>query len=343
MLSCRSTTSAAVTARLIDTSHLVAVGAVDITAPVLHELMRRDIPVSWYSSSGWFLGHTIGTGHRNVELRTAQYRASFEPAFCLHLARGLVASKLRNSRTLLRRNSRNGAPLEPVLNGLQRAVRAAGETKSLAELLGVEDNGGAIYFGNFGSMLNGSAPEGVWRFAFEHRNRRPATDPVNAMLSFAYAMLVREWIATLSAIGFDPYRGFYHQPRYGRPALALDMMEPFRPILADSAVITAINNGEIKPGDFVWAGRACALSPPGRKKIIAAFERRLASEITHPVFGYRISWRRVLEIQGRLLARHLMGKSRNCRRWSRDDCNDQPGAAAARARCGRRASLRRSL
>jgi CRISPR-associated endonuclease Cas1 len=270
--------------------------------------MRREIPVSWYSGGGWFLGHTIGTGHRNVELRTAQYRASFDPAFCLRLARGLVGSKLRNARTLLRRNTRGDAPQEPALASLQRAARAAGEAKSLAELLGVEGNGGAIYFGNFGSMVNGSAQEGALRFEFENRNRRPATDPINAMLSFTYAMLVREWMATLSAIGFDPYRGFYHQPRYGRPALALDMMEPFRPILADSAVITAINNGEIKPGDFVWAGRACALSPSGRKKMIAAFERRLASEITHPVFGYRVSYRRALEIQGRLLGRHLMGE-----------------------------------
>jgi hypothetical protein len=113
---------------------------------------------------------------------------------------------------------------------------------------------------------------------------------------------------SLSGVGFDPYRGFFHKPRYGRPALALDIMEPFRPILADSAVITAINNGEIKPGDFVWAGRACALSPSGRKKMIAAFERRLAAEITHPVFGYRLSYRRLLEVHARLLGRHLMGE-----------------------------------
>jgi CRISPR-associated endonuclease Cas1 len=301
------------TARLIDTSHLVVVGAVDVTAPVLHELMRREIPVSWYSGSGWFLGHTIGTGHRNVELRTAQYRASFDPAFCLRLSRSLVASKLRNSRTLLRRNTREESPPEAELGGLRRAVRAAGEAKSLAELLGVEGNGGAIYFGNFASMLTGapkvnSGGGEPLRFEFENRNRRPATDPVNAMLSFAYAMLVRELTATLSAVGFDPYRGFYHQPRYGRPALALDIMEPFRPILADSAVVTAINNGEIKPGDFVWAGRACALSPSGRKKMIAAFERRLATEITHPVFGYRLSYRRLLEVHARLLGRHLMGE-----------------------------------
>jgi CRISPR-associated endonuclease Cas1/CRISPR-associated protein Cas4 len=296
------------TARLIDASQLVVHGAVDVTAPVLHELMRREIPVSWYSAGGWFLGHTIGTGHKNVELRTAQYRASFDPAFCLRLAKGLVASKLRNARTLLRRNARAETPPEAALGGLRRAARAALEAKSLGELLGVEGNGAAIYFGSFGALIGGAGQGEALRFAFENRNRRPATDPVNAMLSFAYAMLVRELTATLSAVGFDPYRGFYHQPRYGRPALALDVMEPFRPILADSCVVMAINNGEVKPRDFVWAGRACALSPAGRKKMIAAFERRLATEIAHPVFGYRISWRRLLEVQARLLGRHLAGE-----------------------------------
>jgi CRISPR-associated protein Cas1 len=233
------------TARLIDTSHLVLVGAVDVTTPCLHELMRREIPVSWYSGGGWFLGHTTGTGHRNVELRTAQYRASFDPAFCLRFARGLVASKLRNSRTLLRRNWRGEEPPDAVLAGLQRSARAAAQAKSLPELLGVEGNGAAIYFGRFGETLR-SAHDAIGGFEFENRNRRPPTDPVNAMLSFIYALLVRELNVILSAVGFDSYRGFYHQPRYGRPALALDMMEPFRPLLADSVAITAVNTSPRK-------------------------------------------------------------------------------------------------
>jgi CRISPR-associated endonuclease Cas1 len=150
------------TARLIDTSHLVLVGAVDATAAVLHELMRREIPVSWYSGSGWFLGHTIGTGHRNVELRTAQYRASFDANFCLRLAREIVASKLRNARTLLRRNARGDTRPEAALGGLS-ASRAAGEAKSFAELLGVEGSGAAIYFGNFGLMLSNAKEENLLR------------------------------------------------------------------------------------------------------------------------------------------------------------------------------------
>jgi CRISP-associated protein Cas1 len=115
------------------------------------------------------------------------------------------------------------------------------------------------------------------------------------------------WTVTLTAVGFDPYRGFYHQPRYGRLALALDMMEPFRPLVADSAVIQAINNGEVKPTDFISAAGAVNLTNDGRKRFIAAFERRLDHEITHPLFGYRLSYRRLFEVQARLLSRFLLG------------------------------------
>ena len=145
-------------------------------------------------------------------------------------------------------------------------------------------------------------------FRFDRRNRRPPTDPVNALLSFAYSMLTRTFTVTLSAIGFDVYRGFYHRPRYGRPALALDLMEPFRPIVADSTVLQAINNGEVKPDDFLHGGAGTALKSGGRKRFIAAFERRLAQETTHPIFGYRLTMRRLIEVQGRLFGRYLMGE-----------------------------------
>lgn len=145
-------------------------------------------------------------------------------------------------------------------------------------------------------------------FDFTHRNRRPPADPVNALLSFAYALLSRHLTVTLSGVGLDPYRGFYHQPRYGRPALALDLMEPFRPLIADSAVLTAINKGEVRPTHFAQGGGGgVALTDDGRKAFIAVFERRLAQEITHPVFDYRVSYRRLLEMQCRLLGRFLLG------------------------------------
>ncbi len=296
------------TVRLGEASQLVLWGNVYVTTPTLHELMAREVTVSWHSHGGWFLGHTIGTGHKNVEVRTAQYRASFDAAHCLRLSRGFVVAKIQNARTLLRRNWKAGEAPEPLLDAFRQDIDLARRAKGLPELLGAEGNGAARYFREFRNMLSRSDGSDELPFDFTRRNRRPPSDPVNALLSFAYALLVRAWTATLSAVGFDPYRGFYHQPRYGRPALALDLMEPFRPLVADSAVILAINNGEVKPTDFIAAAGSVALNADGRKRFIAAFERRLSQEVTHPEFGYRIAYRRLFELQARLLARHLLGE-----------------------------------
>lgn len=293
-------------ARLADTSQLVVMGNVYVTTPTLHELMRRNIPITWQSHGGWFLGHTVGTGHANVELRTAQYRGSFDDSICLQLARGWVQAKIRNSRTLLRRNRPSEDDSNDVLVDLKRLADRAGRTRDLSTLLGIEGAAAARYFGQFNGLLHNSRDGDI--FDMDKRNRRPPTDPVNALLSFGYAMLTRTFVTVLSATGFDPYRGFYHQPRFGRPALALDMMEPFRPLIVDSAVITAINNGEIRPTDFVRSPIGVALTDTGRKRFIGTLERRLGQEVTHPIFGYRVEYRRLLEIQSRLLGRYLTGE-----------------------------------
>jgi CRISP-associated protein Cas1 len=300
---------AARTVRLMELSQLVVMGNVYITTPTLHELMAREIPISWHSFGGWFMGHTISTGHKNVEVRAAQYRASFDAAACLRLAKGFVVAKIQNQRTLLRRNWKRAEPMDDMAERFQADVRLAQRARNLAELLGAEGQAAARYFANFPAMLStGAGSESNLSFDFSTRNRRPPADPVNALLSYAYSLLVRTWTVALTAVGFDAYRGFYHQPRYGRPALALDMMEPFRPLLGDSTVIQAINNGEIRPTDFVNAAGSVALTPDGRKRFIGTFERRLSQEVTHPVFGYRVSYRRLLELQARLLARHLLGE-----------------------------------
>ncbi|MDE0432672.1 MAG: CRISPR-associated endonuclease Cas1 [Bryobacterales bacterium] len=293
-------------ARLAEISQLVVMGNVYVTTPTLHELMRRNIPITWQSHGGWFLGHTVGTGHANVELRTAQYRGSFDESVCLALARGWVQAKIRNSRTLLRRNRRSEDESDDVLVDLKRLADRAGRTRDLSTLLGIEGAAAARYFGQFNGLLRNSRDEDL--FDMNKRNRRPPTDPVNALLSFGYAMLTRTFVTVLSATGFDPYRGFYHQPRFGRPALALDMMEPFRPLIVDSAVITAINNGEIRPTDFVRSPIGVALTDTGRKRFIGTLERRLGHEVTHPIFGYRVEYRRLLEMQCRLLGRYLTGE-----------------------------------
>jgi CRISPR-associated protein Cas1 len=298
-------------ARLVDVSQVVLQGGVYLTSPALHELMAREIPVTWLSHGGWFLGHTIGVGHKNVELRTAQYRASFDERHCLTLARDLTVAKIRNQRTLLRRNWKRGHMPDALLSEFRRDADSAERAHDLAQLLGIEGNSAARYFRHFNEMLalpNGHAENEDWRFDFARRSRRPPTDPVNALLSYGYSLLTRNTAVTLTAVGFDAYRGFYHQPRYGRPALALDLMEPFRPLLVDSTVLTAINNGEVGLNDFVRAGNSVSLNERGRRSFIAAFERRLSQDTTHPIFGYAAQYRQIIEIQARLLARHLLGE-----------------------------------
>ena len=249
-------------------------------------------------------------------MRAAQYRASFDDGARLRFARDLVAAKITNQRTLLRRNWRGDEDTrKAVLGRLNASRKMAGGASAIDELMGLEGDAAATYFRAFAALLappdavaGGEGAAGLTPFRFEARNRRPPTDPVNAMLSLAYAMLTRHLTVALAAVGLDPYRGLFHAPRYGRPALALDAMEPFRPIIADSVVLTAVNTGEVSAGDFVTGVAGTALATAGRRRFIGAFERRFSQETTHPLFGYRLSMRRLLMLQARLLTRHLLGE-----------------------------------
>ena len=304
------------TVRLNEVSDVALFGNVAITSPALAALMEREIPVAFHSHGGWFRGIAQGVGHRNVEIRTAQYRSSFDEGFRLRFARDLVAAKIVNQRTILRRNWRGDRDTrKAALGRLDASRKSAGGATAVGELLGLEGDAAATYFRAFAELLAppetaaaGDGAEGLAPFRFESRNRRPPSDPVNAMLSLAYAMLTRHLTVALATIGLDPYRGFFHAPRYGRPALALDIMEPFRPIVADSVVLSAVNTGEVAAGDFVAGVTGTALTAAGRRRFVGAFERRLSQETTHPLFGYRLSMRRLLLMQARLLSRHLLGE-----------------------------------
>jgi CRISPR-associated endonuclease Cas1/CRISPR-associated protein Cas4 len=300
--------------RFIEISDVALFGNVSITTPALSALLEREIPVTFHSHSGWFRGVAHGVGHRNVEVRTAQYRMSFDEASCLRFARELVAAKIANQRTILRRNWR-GEPdaRQAALDRLAAARKSADGATTLTALLGFEGDAAATYFRAFTDLIkppgNQQDPNSeLAPFRFDARNRRPPADPVNAMLSLAYAMLTRHLTIALTSVGLDPYRGFYHAPRYGRPALALDLMEPFRSVIADSVVLTAINTGEVRPNDFVVAVTGTGLTQGGRRRFVDAFERRLSQETTHPVFGYQVSMRRMLLVQARLLSRFLLGE-----------------------------------
>ena len=294
-----------VTARLPNTSHVVLYGNVQVTAQAMRALLERNVPVSFLSYGGWYYGRATGVESKNVELRLAQHRAASDPAFCLGIARGLVAAKARNCRTLLRRN--HLAPSLLVLSELEQLARKAERAESLEALLGLEGTAARSYFGAFTGMLKGDAAVSG-DFDLDGRNRRPPRDPINALLSFVYSLLTKDFTLALSAVGLDPLLGFYHQPRFGRPALALDLMEEFRPLVADSVVLGAINGGGYAVEDFQRHPSGVAMRPAARRRLLIAYEHRMEQQIVHPVFGYRISYRRVLEVQARLLARCLLGE-----------------------------------
>ena len=288
--------------RLMEVSHLSLFGNVQVTAQALRELCDRNIPVCHFTYGGWFNGITTGMSHKNVDLRCRQYLGALAAGTALPIAQQIIFGKIKNCRTLLRRNHRD--PPVAILTELNRLANRAQNAPSMETLLGIEGAAARTYFSEFEGMIKSKSLE----FDFQGRNRRPPRDPVNAVLSFLYAMLIKQATVTALAVGFDPYLGFYHQPKYGKPALALDLVEEFRPLIADSVCLTLINNGELGSEHFVVRGNAAALTQNGRRKVIEASERRMDTLVTHPLFGYSVSYRRILEIQTRLLSRHLLGE-----------------------------------
>jgi CRISPR-associated protein Cas1 len=300
--------------RLGEVSQINLFGNVQLSTQAIQSFCSAEVPVCYFSQGGWFYGITSGLNARNVFLRHRQFVSAGHEPTALRLARKLVAGKIRNQRTLLQRN--HIEPPQTTLRQLKALAEKAETVTELDSLLGVEGSAARVYFSEFAGMLktgenNGDVHRGgtdQFRFDFNQRNRRPPRDPINALLSLAYSILAKDLTITCYAMGFDPYWGFYHQPRFGRPALALDLMEPFRPLIADSVVLTAINTGMVTTSDFIRSGPAVALKPSGRKGFFRAYELRMDALVTHPLFDYRVSYRRLLEIQARLLARFLNGE-----------------------------------
>jgi CRISPR-associated protein Cas1 len=289
-------------------SHVAVFGAAQVSTQAIQELCGRGVPVAYHSHGGWLYGLTVGMTHKNVELRRLQYRIAEDEPASLAIARSIVATKIRNTRTLLRRNG-DDVPLHDLARLKQLAIQGFAAPSAEA-LLGIEGTAARTYFEHFPKMLRPRGESAALLFDMEGRNRRPPTDPVNALLSLGYALLAKDTAVTVLRVGFDPFLGFYHRPRYGRPALALDLMEEFRPLIVDSVVLSLVNGGILGASDFLRRGVAVTLRPPARARFIEAYERRMEEEVTHPLFGYRISYRRVLDVQARLLARHLQGEIR---------------------------------
>jgi CRISPR-associated protein Cas1 len=288
---------------LINIDQIVVSGDVTLTTPALHTLLGLGIEVCFLSMYGHFRGRLSPPVARNAALRRAQYRAHSDVSVSLQMAQFCVRGKLVNMRTMLQRTNRqmqDGA-LIGAIDEIQQMIQRVPEAKTTGSLLGIEGKGSASYFGVFGKLLREP-------FSFTHRRRRPPTDPVNAMLSLGYTLILHQVAAAIQVVGLDPYVGFLHQPRYGRPALALDLMEEFRPILADSVVLNICNHRLLTPQDFQEELGVIHLKPDARKKFYTKFEERLQEEMQHPQFGYRTSYRRCIELQARLLGKWLTGE-----------------------------------
>lgn len=289
--------------RLIDVSHVSTYGNVQMTAQALRTLIERDIDVFYFTYGGWLQGLSTGLPAKNVMLRVRQTTTAARGE--LDAPRRMVAGKIRNCRVLLRRNG--GDATATVVDQLAALANQAEEAASAASLLGIEGTAARLYFQRFPTLVPRAEELPGPRFT-GLRNRRPPTDAINCVLSFCYGLLVKELMAACLAVGFDPYIGLFHRPRFGRPALALDLAEEFRPLLADSVAITVVNNREVAAWDFQVRAGAVTLTADGRKAVIRAWERRVSTQVRHPLFGYPVTYRRAIELQARILAAHLAGE-----------------------------------
>ncbi|MBI4803158.1 MAG: CRISPR-associated endonuclease Cas1 [Elusimicrobia bacterium] len=311
---------------LKDVSHAVLVGHVQISTETLHLFMQSGRTVAFLSAGGRLLGMAGPPLKKNIGLRAEQFRKFDNSGIRLLLSREIVSAKIENQRTIIRRNSK--ATSDGFLSELKELAVSASGAENLETLLGLEGRAARVYFEILPNLVSENRKEDEateptfaclpgaesWKTADNNffrmigRTKRPPKDPVNAMLSFGYALLARDFISALFGAGLDPYFGFYHAMEAGRPALALDLMEPFRPIIVDSTVLRLINTGEIKKTHFLCAQTQTEMTKEGRTKFIAAYERRMDELVTHPIFGYRISYRRIIDVECRLLGRFLEGE-----------------------------------
>lgn len=287
---------------------VICFGRARVSNELLGALWERGIAVAYFGHNGRFLARVEGIPGGSVYLRRAQYRASDDPQRALSLARAFVLGKLASARAQLRRRSRevdDGAAKER-LDAAARAVDAmlgkASGVADLDELRGCEGAGAEAYFQVFQDHLLGGG------FVFSTRSRRPPKDPVNAMLSFGYALLYADCAGALTAVGLDPAVGFLHADRPGRLSLALDLMEELRTPVVDRLVTALVNRKQVKTTHFHDEHEAgCRMTDEGRKLFLAAYQEAKGEELTHVFLEQRTSWGTVPHLQARLLARTLRG------------------------------------
>lgn len=276
-------------------------GPAQISTQLLYSCLSLGIQVSFFSPAGKFLGRLDGLTVSGLDSRSGQYRMAAHEAMSVKIAHAMIRAKISSQRTLLMRNMKEKD--KTLFSALADLKKETGRCRTRTALMGVEGKAAAIYFDAFPFMLD----EAYFANGFKGRNRRPPRDPVNAMLSLGYSVLSSEIAGGCASVGLDSACGLLHAPRFGRPALALDIMEEFRPLIVDSVVISLVNKGAVSADDFLFSSQGCALKKSAHQAFWNTYAKRMAEELIHPVFRYRMSYRRLLEVQVRQIWRIFRG------------------------------------
>jgi CRISPR-associated protein Cas1 len=287
---------------IIHVQQVVVMGNVQLTTPAVALLLQKEVDVVFLSRYGKYRGRLQANGSRFAELRHRQLLLVSDERKVLELARSIVTGKLGNQQQLLRRWSASRPKLAQAVRGIGAAIGRAQRAGNLDSLRGFEGSAGALYFGALKELIG---PE----WGFRKRIYHPPTDPVNALLSLGYTLLLKDVTAAVQLVGLDPYLGLFHALEYGRPSLVLDAMEEFRPMV-DQLVLELIEKGALKPSDFLPPrdkDQAVLLEDEGRKRFLGAYEKCIAAKVDHPAGG-RTTYRRCIELQVRNLARVVLGK-----------------------------------
>lgn len=289
----------------ISIHNILCFGQVSVSPFLMGFCGEQGIGLSFYSEYGKFLARVQGRQSGNVLLRRTQYRWADDPGKSIDIARLMVAAKIANARAVLMREVRNhgeNPSISGVVEKLASSLRRVQQATTVAEAMGMEGDAASSYFSAFSQLIR--EPD----FQFGGRVRRPPTDAVNAMLSFAYTLITHECSSALQGVGLDPYVGYLHQDRPGRVSLALDLLEEFRSPWADRFVLTLVNRKQIKIKDFITeASGAVRLKDDARKEFLKAWQERKQVEVIHPYLEEKIPVGLLPHCQAMLLSRHLRG------------------------------------
>ncbi len=290
---------------LIKIDGIVILGRATISPATVSELLERNIPLTFLTEYGRYLGRLEPEVTKNIFVRKAQWAAAGESPQAIHIVKGFVRGKLKNYRNVMFRRQREAnLDLSKSIERIEQVITSIDTTDNINSLRGLEGAGSATYFGCFNQMIRNT------EFKFDYRNRRPPKDPVNSLLSFGYSLLRHDIQGAVNIAGFDPYLGYLHFERYGRASLAFDLMEEFRPLIVDALVLSTVNKSLLTPSDFFTEpiSGAVYMTPEGRKAYLKLYTQKKQSEFKHPVMGRRCTYQEAFEIQARLLAKYLMGE-----------------------------------